>query len=411
MVSREQLLLKALLNPKIYQNVPNSLTTLKLILPRDIHPLLETVVHIQSITTSQPTDGAVPLGELRAAHLARNPNLTGAAIYNLDEILNDLEKIEPPNEENLKDIFQRLAKQETARKIAELALDISGGRSEHTFDEITAIMENRYEFDKPQVPTPVDNTLDAIINKANLSQDWTFNLRSLREKVKGVGPGLLVVLAARPEVGKTATWVSFCAAPDGFLAQGLTVNAYLNEEQTERVMMRMVSSWTGLVADKILSNREEANGIWEKIRKQTRFYDASTLSLRDIEASIKEDKPNITVIDQLDKVKIDGTFTRGDEELREKYKRTRDIAKSLNTCIFAVSQISAIGHGHTVVDYSMLEGSRTGKAAEADLILALGANAAISDRNRYINLAKNKISGDHGQITVQIDNMLSRLYA
>ena len=39
-----------------------------------------------------------------------------------------------------------------------------------------------------------------------------------------------MIAFARPETGKTAFWVSLCAAPDGFAEQGAKIHAFINEE-------------------------------------------------------------------------------------------------------------------------------------------------------------------------------------
>jgi hypothetical protein len=55
----------------------------------------------------------------------------------------------------------------------------------------------------------------------------------------------------------------------------------------------------------------------------------------------------------------------------------------------------------------MIEGSRTGLAAEADLMILIAKNrvvegAEMEDEERHLNIAKNKISGFHGRITCQL---------
>ena len=55
--------------------------------------------------------------------------------------------------------------------------------------------------------------------------------------------------------------------------------------------------------------------------------------------------------------------------------------------------------GKSIIDYSMLDNSRTGKAGEADLILGIGRGADnndLSDPYRCITVSKNKLNGWHG---------------
>ena len=58
----------------------------------------------------------------------------------------------------------------------------------------------------------------------------------------------------------------------------------------------------------------------------------------------------------------------------------------------------------------MMENSKTGKAAEADLIIGIGSNTMTDPTNvaRILNVSKNKITGWHGDPSVVIDRYISR---
>jgi hypothetical protein len=52
----------------------------------------------------------------------------------------------------------------------------------------------------------------------------------------------------------------------------------------------------------------------------------------------------------------------------------------------------------------MLENSRTGKAAEADIIIGIGKNfGEEEDYVRHLCISKNKLNGWHGTVTCSID--------
>ena len=58
----------------------------------------------------------------------------------------------------------------------------------------------------------------------------------------------------------------------------------------------------------------------------------------------------------------------------------------------------------------MMENSKTGKAAEADLIIGIGRNTGVDteNRNRTLNISKNKITGYHGEPGCVIRRDISR---
>ena len=76
-----------------------------------------------------------------------------------------------------------------------------------------------------------------------------------------------------------------------------------------------------------------------------------------------------------------------------------------------MSQLSAEAEGKVVLNQAMMEGSRTGKAAEADLMVLIGKTMQVEgedeDPVRYLNLAKNKLNGYQGKITCVLDGSRS----
>ena len=92
------------------------------------------------------------------------------------------------------------------------------------------------------------------------------------------------------------------------------------------------------------------------------------------------------------------------------YTGAREIAKRNNCCVIAVSQASADGQGKFDLTFDMMEGSKTGKAAEADVIIGVGHRDKLDtdERIRSLAISKNKITGWHGQLVCTIVPELSR---
>jgi len=60
----------------------------------------------------------------------------------------------------------------------------------------------------------------------------------------------------------------------------------------------------------------------------------------------------------------------------------------------------------------MMENSKTGKAAEADLIIGIGKqDVSDNERQRYLTISKNKLTGFHGNIVCNLDTDTSRYTA
>ena len=91
----------------------------------------------------------------------------------------------------------------------------------------------------------------------------------------------------------------------------------------------------------------------------------------------------------------------------------REVCKRHNVFGIGISQASADAEGRTHVTYAMMENSKTGKAAEADLIIGIGKSdvADSSDTRRYLTISKNKLTGFHGNIPVNLESTTSRYTA
>jgi replicative DNA helicase len=174
--------------------------------------------------------------------------------------------------------------------------------------------------------------------------------------------------------------------------------------------MRVINAHTGMTKEEILDNMEVAKDKWKDIKDNVKLMDTVDWTIDDVNNHCELHKPDILIIDQLDKVNVLGNFSRTDEKLRAVYTGAREIAKRHDCCVIAISQASADAHGKTSISFDMMENSKTGKAAEADLIIGIGKHGSLDslDTTRVLCISKNKISGYHGEITCNIEPQLSR---
>jgi replicative DNA helicase len=339
-----------------------------------------------------------------------NPALTRAAKIKFNELIEDLKEIQEPSNEIAKDIMKVLVERETAQKIAVEATEIFNGKPAN-FNEIISIIEKHKSNTPDEKVESVSNNIGEVMNQLIDTTKWKFSISTLREEVGGIGDGNLMIVFARPETGKTAFWVSLVSAPDGFAEQGAKVHAFINEEPAVRTQMRAISCYTGMTREEIVENIEVANGKWDLIKDNIKLFDTVDWTMDDIDAHCEKHKPDIIIIDQLDKVNISGTYARTDEKLRAIYTSAREIAKRRNCAVIAISQASADAHNKRHMDFDMMENSKTGKAAEADLIIGVGKRQDMGgeeNMDRSLCISKNKINGYHGVIDAKIYREISR---
>jgi len=354
-------------------------------------------------------DTDLSLDELSVLHTEKyNPALTRASRHNFSELITELRDEEEPNENVIGDIIESLHRRNMAHKIAVMATDIYNGKSED-FNKIKNILDNPQiieESNDEKVTSNVDELLDLI----DVTTKWNFNLQSLQEQVSGIGEGNLAIFFARPETGKTAFWVSLVANEGGFASQGAKIVALINEEPAVRTQMRLINAHTGMTREEIKDNTSKASELWSEINSNISLLDTVDWNLDDVNKYLETHKTDILIIDQLDKVNVSGTFARTDEKLRAIYTGARELAKRHNICVIALSQASADGHNKLNLSFDMMENSKTGKAAEADLIIGIGKRETGNPNEpmRQLNISKNKINGVHAEVNAFISPQLSR---
>tara|TARA_R110002073_G_scaffold17721_1_gene66399 strand:- start:460 stop:1674 length:1215 start_codon:yes stop_codon:yes gene_type:complete len=355
-------------------------------------------------------DADISVDELYSLHTAiYNPALTRAAKEQFSELIEDIKETTEPSEAIAKDIVAILSDRNTAQKIAIESTEIFNGKPAD-FNIITKIIEEHKKGLPTEKLDAVTDDVNQLIKELDVTSKWKFNLIRLKENIGGVGPGNLMIAFARPETGKTAFWVSLVAGPNGFAEQGALVHAFINEEPAVRTQMRAISCFTGLNKEQIIEDKAKTHEEWKKIKDNIKMIDTVDWTIQDIDSHCEKYKPDIIVIDQLDKINVSGTYARTDEKLRAIYTNAREIAKRRDCVVIAISQASADAHNRDHISFDMMENSKTGKAAEADLIIGIGNRTSNDPTNnmRVLNVSKNKITGWHGDPSCTLDKYISR---
>jgi replicative DNA helicase len=355
------------------------------------------------------SDKSLTIEEIATLHTeVYNPALTRVAKENFNDLLEDI-KNETPNKKIATTILRELHKQAIAKKIAVMATDMYNNTSETGFNDIQLLIDESSGVNKEEYESVTDD-INLLIDALKDNTKWKFNLSELRDRVNGIGDGNFLIVFARPESGKTAFWVNMVAGQGGFASQGAKVCALINEEPAIRTQMRLVSAHTGMTFAEIRQNPMRAGELWSQIKTNMRILDTIDWSLDKIDSYVAKEKPDILIIDQLDKVHIAETFARTDEKLRAIYIGAREIAKRRSCALIGISQASADASGKMDLTFDMMENSKTGKAAEADIIIGVGfRNQLDIDQDiRSVAVSKNKITGYHGKMTCKIIPELSR---
>ena len=336
--------------------------------------------------------------DLLIAHREKFPALPESTRKSIEKHINKIAGIEV-NAEIASDVLQSFSKRTKAKKIGEEALEIYLGKKQdvgNLYRKVEDLVDKEGNFSETY--KIIDNDIDELLENAAKEADFPFPDRLL-EHVTGINRGNFGIIFARPEVGKT-TFSCWLAA--NYINKEKHIVYWANEEPAIRVKLRIIQSHMNMTLQEMRENMGEVKRIYKDINPYMTVIESVGTAITEIEDYCSRNTVDICFIDQLDKVRIDGEFSRGDERLKELYCRTRELAKRNDLAAWAVSQASYEAEGRAEITYSMLDSSRTGKAGEADIIVGIGV--AEEENFRTIKLSKNKINGWHGSIILYMDH-------
>jgi len=355
--------------------------------------------------------------ELETLWLAQNPVATNAEITDTAELIRMIDQAEPINHDVADDAIQQLYRRDLGTRLANLSVDFSEG-SPTALNKIRKLIEqNEEDLTNYDFGEPVTDDLSLILEDVSDKNRFKFNIETLSRRVYGIGRGEFGVVFAVPETGKTAFLVSISCGPGGFCEQGATVLYLGNEEKGTWTKLRAHQSYCGMTKDQIMKNPDEAVRQFSKISDKFIMYQTQEWDIEQYQALIDRVRPGVVIIDQADKINLNGSFNSSHERLRELYRRLREISKKYDVALIGVSQASNEARGSTRLSPFDMEGSKIGKAAESDLIIGIGKHEqgdiddSEPDPTRYLTVGKNKLTGWHGTIICNIDAPISRYVA
>lgn len=342
--------------------------------------------------------------QLDSVFMDRNPAMPQSARQEVFDIVSSLSEHISESGELEADVVKNFWVRDRARQIGEKAIAIFTGESEH-FGELKTLIdmvEDGRMSDKTTY-SEMDKNFLQLLEEETGEPDFPFLWDLMSENLSGMDRGNLGIIFARPEVGKT-TFCAFIAA--SYIKQKQKVVYWANEEPSEKIKLRIIQSFFGVTKEEM---NADSDALFKRYVEEVEPYlvvmDSVGTSMDELNEYAQLNEPDVMFCDQLDKFRVNGEFNRGDERLKETYVLAREIAKRNKLLVWSVSQASFDAHDRQFIDYAMLDGSRTGKAGEADVIIGIGKTGTSEEENtaRHICISKNKLNGWHGMFTSHID--------
>ena len=346
--------------------------------------------------------------EVQALFFVANPTLTTAQKHAYELQFDRIRKEDIMGADVATEVLSNMFRQVVGEEVANLGFQYVNG-DQTTMEPLRNILEQYQEDFTPSIRINyIDNSIDNLTALAANNTKWQFNIQSLHHSVQGLDNGMLFVIGARSNVGKSSFHSSLCAAPHGWAHQNARILVLCNEEKPERVASRYMTAATGMTMAQIIADKTTAHRLYDPIKDNVKFVDATGKTMRWAESVIKKHKPEIVVMDIGSKFAEDGASSNNHETLKANAVYARNIGKMYGCLVVYCTQLSAEAEGKIVLSQAMIEGSKTGLAGESDLMILVARNPPMNDQTeddgmRYLNIVKNKISGVHRIVNCEFD--------
>lgn len=248
-----------------------------------------------------------------------------------------------------------------ANDIADAGYDPQGRTSEDLLDmaesKVFAIAEQRTNDNEgPQsVDTILEKTLERIELLYQSPQDGVTGVSTgfsdLNKKTAGLQGSDLIIVAARPSMGKTTFAMNLCE--NAAMDQDKPVLIFSLEMPSEQIMMRMLASLSRVDQTKIRTGQLDDED-WARIsstmgilmEKKNMFIDDSSgltpTELRSRARRIARDHGGLSMImiDYLQLMRVPGMQDNRTLEISEISRSLKALAKELNVPVVALSQLN-----------------------------------------------------------------------
>ena len=337
-------------------------------------------------------------------HIKGRKVSTTSKLELLDDLVSKIKATKPVDTDIARNFIFKLARRDQRlNALNQLARVIENNEDSH--EEVISTLSALPEEDEADGEI-VSTALSELAEHYDSSKRIPFNIPVLQSRIGGLQKGNLAIVFGRPEVGKS----SFIAAlASGFIRNGITVEYYANEEPGTKIMLNIRRAVTGEDDAGIVAaiKSKATNPVWEKAAKNLTVRQIGAMSIEKVHARLKKNPKDVLILDQTDKFHQAAKYDAGHERLQALYQKTREIAKGCNCVVINVTQASVDAEGKHKVTYSMMDQSKTGKSAEADLIIGIGKYGEMHPEGEDstaqvvgVCTSKNKINGYHGTESV-----------
>lgn len=245
---------------------------------------------------------------------------------------------------------------------------------------------------------------------SRLSRDNLFPIypSSVGDRVDGgIEEGDSMLIFGMTEIGKSLFSIHHAC---GWANTGRTGIYFINEDRAPRIIQRIVANLSGMDKYAMATDPARANRLaQERGLGNIRVIQAAPGSVPLIERMVEKYDPSWVVVDQLRNLT---TATRNNRviQLEEAATGMRNLGKKWGIVTVNVTQAGDSARDKLFLDTGDVDYSNVGIPGQTDLMYGIGTQDEYTRRGeRGVSLCKNKISGDHAQVIVRVNPLLSKV--
>lgn len=320
----------------------------------------------------------------------------------------------PVDQHEVEGITEQLYDRDYKGRVAALVNRYDNGEEVDLTHELSRLThENMRRKSVTSPASYIDDPIADILNDFQGDRGLKLPTTSLREHVGGLQGGDSVIIAARPDRGKSsllaACLTSFAPQLKDMGWSGRPMLWLSNEGSGRRLVPRIYQAALKCTFSEMVAKSNAGTLVSEyqvaMDGEHLRIKDAHGMTLGQIEQVIEEMNPCVVVFDMLANVRLSKGTGNATDDLERLFQEVRELAVRQDFVAMSAMQVSVEGDDQLYPPYSALKGSKTGVQGAVDVILMMGAlNAPEMDELRGFSTPKNKrqLQGKPSNVQAQV---------
>lgn len=294
-------------------------------------------------------------------------------------------------------IITKYVGQDYAQQIADIALRAAEGAPLDLASIEEIIGDYNGECDRVNKLDEfiVDDDITALYEEA-VTSGFKWRMSFLNKATGNARPGKLIVMAMRPNTGKTTLLASEATYMASQMAEDECVLWFNNEEAGTDVKRRIIQAALQLPFEKLSADPVKTGAAYQKAINgplgKIKVIDKADINVQDVEEFARKYNAKLIIFDQLWKVKgFEKTSSTETSRLGNIFQWARELAKKNHCPVITSHQVKTEGEGVEYLTPSMLYLSGTVIQGEADTLVLVGRNYDPGQEfTRFFYIGKNK---------------------